>query len=61
MKGFKKPPSIKREKKMKDDQEYFTWKERRDAKISGIATLIVILSFFFIFLYSKLASLQHKN
>ncbi len=52
MKGFKKPPSIKREKKMKADQEYLTWKEQRDAKISGIATLIVILSFFIIFGYS---------
>jgi hypothetical protein len=52
MKRFKKPPSLIRERKIKADRDYFTWKERRDAKISGIATLIVILSFLFIFAYS---------
>jgi hypothetical protein len=57
MKGFKKPPTIVNEKKMNAHQEYITWKERRSAKMSGIVSLIVILSFFFIFAYSIYMSL----
>lgn len=57
---MKKPPSIKQEAKIKakmEQKEYFTRKEKDNARIAGIATLIIILSVIFMFFYSLYQSL----